>query len=142
MAVDAALHLGAEPELAPLTATRRLELAEHLRLPYVVGAGGAPQLAFAEAITTARGTRLLWPDDAHLPPRPIMATLYCGDDGAGIPICARVLDDTGVHVALGADAGSWSALGELRDGQGEHVGTVWVDAMGSVLLPFDPDDVL
>jgi hypothetical protein len=144
VAGDACVHPNRVPGLAALTATRRIELADHLRVPYRVGAGpaaasGAP--SWAEAITTARGTRLLWPDDTHLPEHPVMVTLRLRD-GDEIPLCARVLDDAGVRAALGAQARSWSPLGELRDGDGEPVSSVWGDAEGSVLLPFDPDEVL
>ena len=141
MAVNAAFDLSSEAELAPLTATRRLELADHLRLPYVVGAGAPPELAWTEGMVTARGTRLIWPATSHLPRRPVMATLYL-DDGTQIPVCARVLDDAAARAALGSAADSWSSLATLRDAEGADIGTVWADPAGSILLPFDPDEVL
>jgi peptidoglycan/xylan/chitin deacetylase (PgdA/CDA1 family) len=47
-----------------------------------------------------------------------------------------------VRAALGAQAPSWSPLAEFSDGEGKHLSSVWIDSSGSVLLPFDPDEVL
>lgn len=142
MAVDAVVGLAARPALGQMTASRRIELAEHLRVPYDLGPGGAPALpAGTEGIATARGTFLAWPDAAQLPERSVMATLR-SSDGAAIPICARVLDGVAAGRLRDAHGGLWSPLAELAGPGGEPLSSVWVDAAGSVLLPFDPDEVL
>ena len=144
MATDAALDVAAEPALAPLTAMRRLEFAEHLRLPYVVSQ--LPRTCrrrIGLAAAGRHGTRSLelWPMEAQLPLRPVMARLRLIDQPA-IALCARILDDCGVQARLGEGAGDWSRVAALTGVDGQPVGSLWTDRDGNLLLPFDPDEVL
>ena len=145
MATDAAVDVAAEPALAPLTAMRRLEFAEHLRLPYVVSQLPAhvPQedSAWLQRVDTAHGASMLWPMEAQLPLRPVMARLRLIDQPA-IALCARILDDRGVQARLGEGAGDWSRVAALTGVDGQPVGSLWTDRDGNLLLPFDPDEVL
>lgn len=145
MAFDAAVDVASGPGLAPLVATRRLELAEHLRLPYRVAgphsAARADCVDWLERIDTAQGGSMLWPSDEHLPPRPSMATLRM-TGATEFVLCARVLGDGAIRAQLGAMAGDWSRLATVHHVDGHPIGSLWTDEVGNLLLPFDPDEVL
>jgi hypothetical protein len=60
----------------------------------------------------------------------------------GIPICGDVLAETALTEAREKLAGRWSAIAVVDDGAGRAVSSVWREESGSVLLPFDPSEVI
>ncbi|MFC5952194.1 hypothetical protein ACFQH9_28410 [Pseudonocardia lutea] len=68
-------------------------------------------------------------------------------DCAGYRLAGRVLDDDRVRFALGHRGngfdGQWQPRETLRDDAGRAIGSVWRHGKdGSVLLPFDPGEVM
>ncbi len=110
-------------------------------MPYLAEATGPSTPVWAEWIGVLGHGRVLWPRGLELNHGPRLVTLEAvGPDG--ITLCARVLDDDRARALLGGEPGTWSPTAAVIDGQGERVGSVWREASGDVLLPFDPDEVL
>jgi hypothetical protein len=66
-------------------------------------------------------------------------------DLEGIPVAGSVAPDEVVRRYLGGGVGtgSWQPVEPLLDGDGRRIASVWRDRRdGSVLLPFDPGDVM
>lgn len=138
---ESAIAWAPDAQPVPYAATRRLELAEHLRLPYAAEAGGESAPVWAEWIGLAGEGRVLWPRADELSGRPRLVTLEAiGQEG--ITVCARVLDDDHARALLAGTRGSWSPVVAVVAGEGERVGSIWREASGAVMLPFDPDEVL
>lgn len=121
-----------------------------------------------ERLRSAGGTELLWMSatqaarDEVSPPgadtvwqgaataSPPLAACVRGVDtgmrGAGgvlgnIPIFARLLSDRQAEDVLERYGGDWSRARAIVGRDGEHVASIWRREDGSVLLPFDPDEV-
>lgn len=122
-----------------------MQIAEHLRLPLELADLDGPERAglpaWSESVRTAGGRCLLWPRAEQLGAAPLMTQLAAGHAGQ-IPICARLLDDDRAQALLVEAPGDWSAVVALEGPNRERVGSIWRDAQGNVLLPFDPDEVL
>lgn len=68
-----------------------------------------------------------------------------GIDGTGaresIPIFARLLSDRVAERMLAQHGGDWSRARDIVDRDGQRIASIWRAQDGSVLLPFDPDEV-
>lgn len=60
----------------------------------------------------------------------------------GIPLFGRVVPDTRSTAWREKLGGRWRPEVEIRGPEGHPVASVWREADGSVLVPFDPDDVM
>jgi hypothetical protein len=125
------------PTAPQLVASRELLLADHFRIPYRLAAG-------AEGDATgwlhgAREATLHWPR-ALVADRSLVAAWVEGDPP--IPIFARILPDPAAERLLGKLGGDWSPARAIHGRDGARLGSIWVDAGGSMLLPFDPDEVV
>ncbi len=54
----------------------------------------------------------------------------------------RLVSDEALATALSGSPGTWTPEEPLRDDAGGHVGSVWRSSDGSILLPFDPAEVV
>ena len=122
----------------PFGATRRLGVAEHFRIPYATEP--APADRRLEHLCAETGAMLLWPSVYEPDARPVAAWIEDEPDG-GIPIFARVLGDGQVAQLLARQGGEWRRAAPLCGARGERVGSIWTERSGSVLVPFDPDEV-
>jgi len=118
--------------------SRPLAIAEHLRIPHRVEGDrdGQP----LERLRTPSGAQLLWPG-AGAGERPALAARVHAAAGAPIPIFAPLLDDRRAQELLAERGGEWSRALALTGEDGERVASIWRERDGSVLLPFDPDEV-
>lgn len=120
-------------------ASRPLTILEHFRTPYEIdakpGDDGVGRIGLHGG-----GPSLLWPAAIDAPA--VAATLLAGEAEAGIPIFARVLPDRLAETVLAAHGGGWTAARALLGADGTRLGSVWRCDDGSVLLPFDPDEVM
>lgn len=120
-------------------ASRRLEVAEHLGLRY----SSAPLEAVAPLarLTTGNGSEVLWPTEQARSGPARKAVLAQRPEGGAIPIFASVLDDPSAERLLKQYGGNWERTCALVADDGRRLGSVWRERSGSVLLPFDPDEV-
>ncbi len=61
---------------------------------------------------------------------------------ASIPIVGTVLDEAETESALDRIGGTWEPTASILGEGGTRIGSVWTEAEGSVLLPFDPAEVM
>jgi hypothetical protein len=118
---------------------------DYFRVPYRVGAmpptGRAPGVrSRVGALRPAggpTGRRLLW-----IPPEPRRVARAGIFELAGFPIAGPVVPDHVVRRELLSDPTGWEPAEPIRDPAGRPVASVWRDAAGSVLLPFDPGELM
>jgi hypothetical protein len=116
-----------------------LMLLNHAGIPYELshelGAKGLHQLRPAGGSPT-----LSW---VSAPAgRAVTATIVGADPDSTIPVFARVMSDGQLEPLLSRCGGSWRRARVLTSADGSAVGSIWQEQDGSVLLPFDPDEVL
>ncbi len=117
--------------------SRRLEIAEHFRIPHELGeesAGGG-----LERLCAGGGCELLWAGAGAGGSQPVAASLRAA--GGSIPIFASILGDRPTELLLAQRGGQWSRALALDGADGERLGSIWAAEDGSVFLPFDPDEV-
>ncbi len=129
--------VSAEPGPAPFTASRRLEIAEHLRVPYLVT--GEPIEGGLEHLQTRSGATVFWPCPEHLA-GPVVGMVEIAGMGT-IPVFGQVVGDRVAERLLAGHGGSWSRAVAVTGDGGEPLGSIWRAGDGSVFLPFDPDEV-
>jgi hypothetical protein len=122
---------------AVFCSSRRVAIADHLRIPHAVAARPADRVV--QRLTTPSGAELLWAG-ADQTAEPPIAALIRGH-GSNVPIFARVLGDRAAARLLTDRGGSWSRSVALTREDGRHAASIWEERDGSVFLPFDPDDV-
>ena len=120
--------------------TAQFAFFDYLRIPYSIDpSAGAPELRAAGLAAAVRPDGDPWP-----------ALLWPGSEAAlGNPRPFRwgemrlfgSLVEDGDAVASDLP-GRWEVTGELLDPSGSPLGSVWREEGGSVLLPFDPDEVM
>ena len=127
------------PAPTPFSSSSRLALFDHFRVPYELdpglGLAGLEQLQ-----PVAGGPALLWPSDYDAPP--VAVSVPGTDRSTPIPFFARVRSDSSVEPLLAERGGSWQRARELTTASGEVAGSIWRAADGSVLLPFDPNEII
>jgi hypothetical protein len=128
------------PGAGAFRATAHVAFFDYLRIPYSVDpAAGAPEL---------RGTGLeaaIRPDGDHWP-----GLLWAGPGASvGAPrpfrwgemrLFGSLIQD--VATIVSRLPGRWRAADDLRDHSGIAIASIWREEGGSVLLPFDPGDVM
>jgi hypothetical protein len=102
---------------------------DHWRIPYEVTGATSGRL---ESISAGERT-LLWPVEL---PQPAHHRL------GSIPLFTGVVGDETVRELLGEKAAGWRAEPFVETAHGEHAASIWRDANGSVLLPFDPSSAI
>jgi hypothetical protein len=130
----------ATPGASAFRTTAPLAFFDYLRVPYSVDpAAGAPELRAAglAAAVRPRGDpwpALLWPtaDAALAAPGP-----FRWDN---MRLFGRLMPDAAAVVAR--LPGRWTVADDLRDAAGATISSTWREEGGSVLLPFDPGDVM
>jgi len=131
-----------ESSATALHSSCRLEIAEHLRIPYDVL--GEPAQAGIERLRADTGKELLWwaaRDDAAAAGAEPPARAVVQARSGSIPIFARVLGNRETERVLALRGGSWSPAVAVTGEHGERVASIWRERDGSVFLPFDPDEV-
>ncbi len=122
-------------------ASDRLLLFDHFRVPYRIDGGlardGHPLAGFAcvtKAGSQSGGPSIYWPAGAP------------GPHGRGdvyrygtTPLYAAVAADRELAPRLAAVGRAWRPVARVQDAGGRPVASVWRDANGSVVLPFDPN---
>ncbi|HEX2505589.1 MAG TPA: hypothetical protein VHK22_05215 [Gaiellaceae bacterium] len=121
-------------------ASRPSLLFDYFRVPYRVVEPKPPEVdGCAAAWLTGRGPEagpvLLWPDRGAAEPAAAHRV-------AGISIFARVVPDPATAPWRQALGGAWRAELPVADAGGRQVAAVWRNQQGSVLLPFDPGEVM
>jgi hypothetical protein len=124
-------------EEAMFSASRSLQLADHLRISYAVS--GKPEPGSLASITSAGGAQLVWP--RSLPSSQALAPATIVADQIRIPIFATVIGDQPADELLADDPREWSRLFELEGPGGRTYGSIRRASDGSIFLPFDPDEV-
>ncbi len=72
----------------------------------------------------------------------IAATVSGTDPDITVPLFARVAPDSELEALIEQLGGSWRRARVLTSADGSAQGSIWQEEGGSVLLPFDPDEVL
>jgi hypothetical protein len=118
---------------APMT------LLEHFRIPYEID----PDLArdrIGEIRPVAGGPSLFWPVAAS--GRVLAATTLGADGATAVPLFAEVLPDHELAPLLAERGDGWRRVQAVTDRDGRPLGSIWRRQDGSVLIPFDPDQVI
>jgi hypothetical protein len=123
------------------TSSRPFLPFDHLRVPYRVdpaipGASpaGLPGRWASLAATGAASPALFWPGERAAPPR----RFRIGDSwfhGSLVP-------DAHLAPALAAAGAGWRRAEPLTEAAGGRAGSIWTADDGSLLLPFDPSELL
>jgi glycosyltransferase involved in cell wall biosynthesis len=139
--------------LAAFATTAPFLFFDHFRVPNRTAAGAElghgdvperhplrnlAQLAWVDRRTGEIGPRLRWParpDGRAVPGMLPLAEFRLGQ----IPIYARLLPDELAAQWLGE---GWHPTATVRSSSGAAVASLWRDADGNVLLPFDPSEVI
>jgi hypothetical protein len=126
-------------------ASARFPFFDYFRVPYRVGT--LPPTGRARRARSAlgelrpaggpAGSRLYWV--RSVPRRATRAGLF---ELAGFPIAGHVVPDDVVRRELLPDPTGWRRAEPVRDPAGRPVASVWRDAAGGVLLPFDPGELV
>jgi hypothetical protein len=124
---------------------------DYFRVPYRIQDDGAralgpavrapfPHCAVARW-TGSQSRRLFWipSDGGAARPERIRAGRYYLDS---TPIFGRVLTDAAIEHHLRSEAGEWRHTIPIRDASGARCASVWRHRDGSILLPFDPDELI
>jgi hypothetical protein len=119
---------------ASLVATQTLQLLDDLRVPYAVAPQGLPTPSWHQISADGRAEALHW---------------YAGDgaDAAGYtlggtPIWGEVADDRLTAAYASGLGGEWRPDLPILDRGGRRHASVWRDAQGGTILPFDPDQLV
>ena len=119
--------------------TGAFALFDYFRVPYtrVDGEPAAPGLA--SLWIGERSARLSWPlESALASARRRSSGYFLGS----APLFGRVASDGDVRGWLRHIGGSWHPVEDVRNEQGIVVGAVWRKDDGSVVLPFDPSELI
>jgi hypothetical protein len=134
-----------------LTSSSPLLVLEYFRVPCAVDASALPAADDLPAAPTwprgwdrlsasgSAGPFLFWPGAAGGVVELTRVRRF--RLGASV-LHAQLVDDAMLEAALARLDGGWSRGGSLLDTAGNRLGSVWRRADGSVLLPFDPDEVV
>lgn len=117
-----------------LTANRRVDVLDYLRVPYSISAtvAGDELLTYVET----GPARVCWPSEAGFA---LQADRSAGRWTLGeIALFGRLLDDQAAVEALGP---GWDPVETIRDSESVIAGSVRRHADGSVFIPFDPDEM-
>jgi hypothetical protein len=117
-----------------LTATAPVGFFDYLRVPYeLAGTGSATAAGLPLVEVRGRtGKSVQWPAWAPGSGRPAEYRLD------GIPVFGRVLHDD----AADLEERGWTRVRPIADARGAAVASIWRDARGSLLLPFDPGELI
>jgi hypothetical protein len=111
---------------------------EYFRVPYDVALAADDEQYGRLSSTRSKKRVLRWPTAKAFPSQTV-AQFYKLD---GAPIFARVVPDSVLSRRLPEWGTEWKAIAELHDDSGHRIASVWQDKRGSVVLPFDPDEVI
>lgn len=132
-----------------------LAVFDHLRVPYVVGPAAGGLDGFATLATRAPGGRTMrWPvfsSDATDPAAPDPAVSDPAVSDPALParrfrlgsmvLHGSVVPDDRLGAWLAATSEPWRPCEAVMDGE-ERLASVWRNGSGSVVLPFDPNEVV
>lgn len=119
--------------------THEFGFFEYFRVPYHLVDGKPSDGEFGRLWRTDNSGRTLeWPLAQGIPAdvRPARCTMD------GKQFVARLVPEAVLRERLAASGREWRRHVDLLDLDGERVGSVWRDDAGSVVLPFDPAEVL
>jgi hypothetical protein len=136
--------------MSAFEASQPLGVFDDFRVPYVVPPDDdqrtsalAAGFAWAHSAADVGGSRYMYwlPADRDRPRdvAPTPTRPHCIGD---IPIFGRVLPDDVVRPRLQALGGVWRRLAAIESSVGGAEASVWSDDQGSLLLPFDPDEIV
>lgn len=120
------------------TSTRPLRVLDHFRTPYAVS-GQAERGALCELRAGRSGASLLWPSSDAAQGDLVAADLR-HEDWPRIPLFAHVMGDRQAQTVLAHHGGRWTRFATVTQRGGEPIGSLWRNEVGSVFLPFDPDE--
>lgn len=128
-----------ETSATDLRSSGRLLFLDHFRVPYALSQR-APAEGFEQLRRGEDGPVLLWKvaSGGH----PVAATLLGADHETEIPMFAEILPDGTADSMLKKHGGRWHRARELKAVDGSLLGSIWRCDDGSVLLPFDPNEVV
>ena len=112
---------------------------DYFRVPYTVSGGGGPGAPYQSMRLTGAGEfgtggpELAWPDSAGE---------FGGYRLGRTPIFARMVGDRATDQVRSDWGSGWQPIESIVDAAGRPVASVWRDAGGNVLLPFDPGEVM
>jgi hypothetical protein len=125
---------------AILVASARVELLEQLRTPYEIDPA-LERPGSVEVRSRAGGLSVRWPS-APGGEAAVAATVRRPDGVLEIPIHAAVATDHRLAPLLEPSHGRWESVRAVTGRDGAAAGSIWCAENGSVVLPFDPDEVL
>ena len=123
-------------------ATKPFALFDYFRVPYTcldAGEGSNGVAGIASLHADDDGPSLFWSASPFAPSRGVQAASYTVAD---IPLFGTVLPDTTVENQLARLGGTWSRETPIRNRRGNAVASIWRRSDGSVLLPFDPGEII
>lgn len=124
---------------AAFTASRKLVLLDHFRIPYEVDPD-LGQAGIAQLRSAGTGVSLFWTRPVDGPET--SATVGADDGGPQVPLHARLTPDDGARRRVARMGGRWDRMRSLIGADDELVGSIWQREDGDVFLPFDPDEVI
>lgn len=131
------IHDQVEATTAMFSSTRPLAIADHFRIPYEVD--DEPVAAGLGWLRARGGAALLW-TEASGSATPVSASVRTRA-GTPIPIFARLTDDQEMQALLAGTDETWTRALHVTADDGQYLASIWRAQDGSVLLPFDPDEV-
>jgi hypothetical protein len=127
---------------ALVEATDAPRFLDYFRVPFQVTGPAAAPASLPER-HPARGWTWLTADRRAFVAWPRSAAGAAGEHWLGdIPIFAPVVPDAAIEGWLGQVGVGWRRVAELTDARGQRVASVWRDAAGTTVLPFDPDQAI
>ena len=121
------------------TASRRLVTLEHFRTPYSV-CESRENRDFEWLLAPSGGPAILWPARLARHGRPVAGLLQV-TDYVGVLLVGRILPDSLTTELLPDRGTNWRPTAAVVLVDGERVASIWRADDGSILLPFDPDEV-
>ncbi|HEU5277376.1 MAG TPA: hypothetical protein VFU26_00585 [Gaiellaceae bacterium] len=119
--------------------TEAFAFFDYFRVPYSRIDGAHLPSGLAALTSTGSSTSLYWPLGAALLTEGGALRNYFLDS---TPLFARLIPDGTVRTWLRRLGGTWHPAEELHDERGTLIGAVWRREDGSIVLPFDPGEVM
>ena len=119
--------------------TGAFALFDYFRVPYARVDAEPAARGLASLWAGERSVTLSWPLESALASERRRPTSYFLGSA---PLFGRVASDKDVRGWLRRIGGSWHPVEDVRDEQGIVVGAVWRKDDGSIVLPFDPGELI
>jgi hypothetical protein len=119
--------------------TGAFALFDYFRVPYTQVDGTSVCPGLASLWAEGNSATLSWPVEPVFTAERRRPTSYFLGSA---PLFGRVASDETVHAWLRHIGGSWHPVEEVRNKHGIVIGAVWRNDDGSVVLPFDPSELI